>query len=555
MILQALVKRYEDFVDIPFWWQLRDVDFAINIDDNGNILDIIDIRQHENNRKIRRTLLLPEAPRGRTSNIKAAFLCDSSGYLLGDDRKRGDEKFAASSALHRRVLLNVDTPYAVAIRKFFDNAISQPLPRADSDKADVCTFMINNRFAYEDTAICNAWTEFSQPFCEGSFGKGNRVFDLVRGTSDEEVELHGLVELRGVTMGRVPLVSINAESFSSYGKTASDSAAQIGVKSAFSYTTALNELLGDEKHHQFLSDDTLVYWAAGKDDAEAETFSWFSNPKEGDSEKLSSVMEHIAEGRLIDLENISWEKPFYVLCLSPNAGRISVRFFWQSTFGVVIEKLANHYQNIEIYSSLDERFKYLPYWILLSETTVTGKASDAVPLLGGQLMRSILTGQPYPMTLYNSIIARIRSGSEINRAKAAIIKAVLIRNFNESEVTTLALNENSERIPYNLGRLFSTLERLQEKANGSSTIRQRYFASASANPASAFPTLLKLSVHHADKIEGIYFEKLKGEILSKIDNFPTSLNLQEQGEFILGYYHQTQYFFTSKKDREAAELI
>ena len=160
------------------------------------------------------------------------------------------------------------------------------------------------------------------------------------------------------------------------------------------------------------------------------------------------------------------------------------------------------------------------------------------------------------MTLYNAILTRIRAGEDINKTKASIVKAVLIRNYNEQEVTTVALNTQISNTPYTLGRLFSVLEKLQKEASGgnlSSTIRDKYFATACANPASVFPTVLKLSMHHAAKLDNaVFYEKLKTELLGKLDAetpFPKALSLDDQGRFILGYYHQTQDFYTKKENK------
>jgi CRISPR-associated protein Csd1 len=222
------------------------------------------------------------------------------------------------------------------------------------------------------------------------------------------------------------------------------------------------------------------------------------------------------------------------------------------TFGNLITNIQAHYNRLEIVTDGRTPFRFLPVWLLLSETTIKKKPADASPLLGGQLLQCILTGTNYPFTVYHSILTRIRAGEEINRIKAAIIKAVLIKNYYEREVTTVALNEQSSNKPYVLGRLFAVLERLQENANGSATIRSRYFASASANPGNVFPTLLKLSVHHTEKLDNaVFFEKLMTELLGRLDDvqpFPPVLNLESQGMFILGYYHQRQVFFT-KKDK------
>jgi CRISPR-associated protein Csd1 len=242
---------------------------------------------------------------------------------------------------------------------------------------------------------------------------------------------------------------------------------------------------------------------------------------------------------------------------------------------------------MEIYtSSKQDKYPYIPLWKILSETTVTTKAGDdasllggqllnsviiskttakkkagdAAPLLGGQLLNSVITGSNYPMTLYNAMLIRIRAGEDINKTKAAVIKAVLIRNFKEKEVTTVALNTQTDNIPYVLGRLFSVLEKLQKDASGgvlNATIRDRYFATACANPSSVFPTILKLSMHHAAKLDNsVYYEKLKTDLLGKLtpeNPFPKALKLDDQGRFILGYYHQTQNFYTKKENKVTEE--
>jgi CRISPR-associated protein Csd1 len=287
-----------------------------------------------------------------------------------------------------------------------------------------------------------------------------------------------------------------------------------------------------------------------------------ASPEESDTDKLTAIMEKTARGQYVDIENIRMDKRFHLLCLSPNAGRISVRFYYEDRFGEILNNLVQHYRDIEIVSPKNGKFKYLPPWVLLSETTVSKKSGDVAPLLGGQLMASILKGTSYPMTLYQAILTRVRANEEVNRTKAAIIKAVLTRSQrngnreNKKEVITVSLNEQSNDKPYVLGRLFSVLERLQVQSAGNlnTTIRERYFASACANPRSVFPTLLKLSMHHSAKLDNaIFFEKLKTDLIGRLDEeepFPSALTLADQGRFIIGYYHQTQVFFTSNKDKE-----
>lgn len=542
MILQALVSRYENTPgQIPTNWQKRSVDYSVNIDQDGRILDIIPLVTMDGKRKIRRTFTLPQEPTGRTSGIKASFLCDNAGYFFALDSKRGKEKFESASELHHEILKEVDTDVARAIKSFFQ----APAAHEGITEQGNYIFQVNGLFAHEDEMIAAAWNAYQR-----LLDRGEPVRCLVTGQMTSLARLHGKIRLSGVTMGAVPFVSINEESFASYGNTAKDPAAQIGEDASFKYVTALNQLLSDRNHSKKMGQDTLVYWAEGDDREETKTFNWFAEPQESDQDKLHALMSGVASGGLISLEGCDLKKQFYLLCLSPNAGRISVRFFHGNSFGEIIRHIIGHYQNLEIVG--DSKFHFIPPWMILSETTVAKKVNDAAPLLGGQLFESIISTRAYPFTLYHAILRRIRAGEDINRTKAAVIKAILIKNFG-SEVATVALNKDSKNIPYTLGRLFSVLEHLQDRAIGSSTIRQSYFSSASTNPSNVFPRLLSLSMHHADKLDNAtWFEKQKGELINLLDSekpFPNSLSLQEQGEFIVGYYHQQQERYAKKEEK------
>ena len=116
------------------------------------------------------------------------------------------------------------------------------------------------------------------------------------------------------------------------------------------------------------------------------------------------------------------------------------------------------------------------------------------------------------------------------------------------------LDKENNNQGYLCGRLFAVLDKIQEDANKISSIRERYMNAASSTPSAVFATILNLSVHHSEKLEEgrrIYFEKLKQEILDKVsaDGFPTHLDLQDQGRFFVGYYHQRQDFFRSKTEQ------
>ncbi|MDR1204358.1 MAG: type I-C CRISPR-associated protein Cas8c/Csd1 [Peptococcaceae bacterium] len=562
MIIQSLVRRYEDIGSVSPGWQRREVSYALDISGNGVLLGVVPLEFHDGKNMRKREFILPVEPPGRTSGIKSAFLCDNGGYLLGADPKRGAEKFQASRELHLRALEKTGTVEAAAIKAYFEMGAPADwikLISFGTAAAAKFVFQVNGRFiCYETDSIRAAWDFY---YAQSDSDEHEKIRCLVTGKLDSPVPTHGALKLRGGQSSGSSLISANCESFTSYGKTVKDRAADIGKYAAFAYVTALNDLLKSENNRQFIGGDTLVYWSEDGGGLEEEVFSWTSQPKESDADRLSALMERAASGRKVQIEGCKPDSKFYLLCLSPNSGRISIRFFYADHFGAILAHNLRHYSNLELYKAGNDRFQFLPPWLLLSETTVKKSASDAAPLLGGQLMHSIISGDPYPLTLYHSILARIRAGEDITKTKAAIIKAFLIRNFNEGEVVTMMLNTQTDDRPYALGQLFSVLEQLQTRAAKgklNSTIRGRFFTRACSNPGNVFPILLKLSNHHSssaslDDKNRIFFEKLKTEILRKIPKelgFPSTLTLEEQGKFILGYYHQTQDFFTSKKDRE-----
>ncbi len=547
MILQALAKYYDDALStsVATGWQQRKATYIIDVDKNGNILASSTAAQINE--------LMPEAPKGKTGkSVKAAFLCDTGAYLFGieevnDKTKNGKEKYFAIRTLHLDILKNVTSEIATAIKAFF--ALEEPKqPPNGVAKGTVCVIAVNGIKAYENDEIIKAWNA-----AQSTVASGTQIVDMVTGGKDAVARLHG--SIKGLGQDSPSLININKEAFASYGKTKDDPAAYIGEQTAFKYVTALNSLIADTKHRSRVGDSSFIYWAENGQGEEESIFSsiWDMKVDEDDSTKLSEIISAIKGGKPITNCNI--ESAFHVLCMSLQSKRIVIRRYYSNTLGNVVKNIIDHYERLKI---ADGDLSRLTPFHLLGNTTIKKgeKYSDPAPLLGGQLLNAIITGTPYPMTLYNAILTRIRAGEDINKTKASIVKAVLIRNYNEQEVTTVALNTQISNTPYTLGRLFSVLEKLQKEASGgnlSSTIRDKYFATACANPASVFPTVLKLSMHHAAKLDNaVFYEKLKTELLGKLDAetpFPKALSLDDQGRFILGYYHQTQDFYTKKENK------
>ena len=276
------------------------------------------------------------------------------------------------------------------------------------------------------------------------------------------------------------------------------------------------------------------------------------------AQKVRRVQKLDLDALLADLRE---ENPrFYVLGLAPNAARVSVRFFLTDPFQKVVDRMMQHYRDLEIVKQYDNQPDYLTVAHILEETvSKKSKDKDASPLMAGAVMRSILTGAPYPAALYYAIINRIRADvdddqkriSKVNYVRAAVIKAFLTRKYRNQdqyqEVLVMSLNEQATTPAYVLGRLFAVLEKVQQEAVGdvNASIKDRYFTSACASPASVFPVLLRLSQHHISKVGAYYHDKRIETILSLLDieknPIPSRLTLDEQGVFILGYYHERKY--------------
>ena len=174
-------------------------------------------------------------------------------------------------------------------------------------------------------------------------------------------------------------------------------------------------------------------------------------------------------------------------------------------------------------------------------------------------MRSILENTPYPEALYTAVLRRIRADREVNYLRAAIIKGTLTRNPThqlEQPISTMLDTKNTTPA-YLLGRLFAALEKIQEEGhkeqtgrNLKNTIRDKYFSSACATPAAVFPRLESLSTHHRRHLNPgrkTQFDKLVGDIKWNQTETAKTHSLEDQGKFILGYYHQRKDLFTKKE--------
>jgi CRISPR-associated protein Csd1 len=364
------------------------------------------------------------------------------------------------------------------------------------------------------------------------------------------------------------LVSFQKDSgYDSYGKEQAFNA-PVGKHVVFSYTTALNHLLAKDSRQRIqVGDASTVFWAATPGHPMEELFpGLFSEPSKDNPDLGTAAVAALLNAPKTGagcFENDGTR--FYVLGLAPNAARIAVRFWHIKTVGELSANIRRYFDNLRIVHAPHEP-ETLSLFRLLVATAMLGKSENIPPNLGGDVMRSVIEGLPYPQTLLSGAIRRIRAEQEVTYPRAAIIKACINRQSGKEELK-VSLDESNTNTAYRLGRLFAVLEKIQEVAqpNINATIRDRFYGAASSTPVSVFSTLLKLKNHHVAKLDErgrkiLYraFEDNKPDdyiaiIFNNVPDFPAHLNLQDQGRFAIGYYHQRQAFFTKSESTNKGE--
>lgn len=563
MILQALAKYCTDRIKVPEGYQKKDIPFIITISTQGHLVNLLDTRTTEGKIKRSRPCLVPREVKRSGSKAweKANLLWDTPAYVTGHSSKDADHAEKKHRSFIKRFKETFPNPSLdtgiAAVSGFLSSKGFEEL-QAHSSWPDVLetdgylTFQLegDEGLVCERTDVIDLLSK-SKP----SKGKTIRGICLISGEDDEIVQLHNAIKgVRDAQSTGANIISFNLPAFESYGKIQSYNA-PVGQKAEFAYITTLNEFLDKSSRQKiYVGDATTVFWTEKKHEIEDVLADIFGEPPKDNPDQ--DYKELIAMFKAPDTgakPELNPNTKFYVLGLAPNAARITVRFWFAGSVREVAENIYQHFEDIEVVRppSLP---KHLSLSRLLKSTALLEDTKNIQPNLAGDFMKAILAGTPYPATLLSSAVRRIRAEHEITYQRASLIKAVLVRNsryynHNEKEVG-MALDKNNINPGYLLGRLFAVLEKIQEEAAKpnkiNSTIRDRFYASASSTPVVAFPHLMKLKNHHLSKIENYkgYYENLIGEIMGKSDSnkpFPANLSLDDQGRFAVGYYHQ-RYF-------------
>lgn len=567
MILKALYDYYHRCGNMPSkGLEEKEIGFLLILSQDGNFLRFEDCR--DDDKKHARKYFVKQHV-GRTSAPVANYLYDNSAYVLGfSDKSNGNEQLCFDTFKEKIASIAEafpDNRDVAAVKAFYENSretildivskdsLWEEITKNLSKKYSTFSFRINS-----DVKILAEKKEILQLEHNDS-SEGGRLC-LVSGKHGTSVETTTATMIPG-SQATAKLVAYQIQSgYDSYGKTKCGNA-PISEDAEFAYTTALNTMLQPNSRNKFLvGNRTFLFWASSRNgasiQAEGSLFAMLGvadetkdNPN-ANIMKARRVFESIYSGEL----KTGLDDRFYILGLAPNSARIAVVYWSECPLKDFAEKILRHFDDMEIHDTRKDKWPYMGIRDMIASVTLGGHVSDATPNLTEAVVKSIFQGLPYPATLFTACIRRIRAEQKVTITRAAIIKAYLNRqNHNNKKIEIMLDKENSNH-GYLCGRLFAVLEKIQEEANHISSIRERYLNAASATPATVFPAVLNLSIHHSEKLdEGrkIYFEKLKQEIINKISDsgFHSHLDIQDQGRFFVGYYHQRQDFFTSKKEQ------
>ncbi|MCM0759424.1 type I-C CRISPR-associated protein Cas8c/Csd1 [Sporomusa sphaeroides DSM 2875] len=583
MILQSLSEYYQRLVDeedsgvAPPGYSPAKVSHVLLLDEAGQLVDIRSITVKKGSKELPKSLLVPQQV-SRTSGVAANILCDNMAYVLGIERsKQGEVQGAASKqadfkAKNIAFLLSVEDAGAQAVRFFLESwsseaALFHPLIAARLEEllaGNNVVFKLDGipGYIHELPAVREAWANREAEEDDGAAGQC-----LVSGEVLSLARIHPLIKgVVGAQTSGAAVVSFNIDSFTSYGKSQSYNA-PVSKQAAFAYSTALNYLLVGTTNKVRLANMVMVFWGDRKGSSQEEaTLAWSLNPVMDDRGEMDDgsreidpnaarqaeiILKNVKAGLPAQAPDFDADTRCYLLGLAPNAARLAIRFWQVSTFGDILGKIAHHYQDMEI-AGMERAGGWIAPWRILKALAVQEDTGNIPPLLEGQLIKSIVSGQPYPRTLYNLALNRCRTGGErggVTMIRAAVIKACLLRQYRQQDVEkeamiTVSLQEDKPNQAYQLGRLFALLEKAQRDALGrqiNATIRDRYFGAASATPGAVFPLLLRLSRHHLSKAEfGEVTDRKIQKVLIQVDGFPAHLTLEDQGQFVLGYYHQKE---------------
>lgn len=562
MILKALYDYYQRSGEevAPLGLEYKQIGFIIVLDKDGHFLRFEDRRL---DKKSAQQFLVMKSV-GRSSAPVSNYLYDNSQYVFGysdkgdlDSMRKYFDTFKSkvaeiygmyseNKAIQAVYAFYQQEPSAM-VEAMQQDALWDDIAKNLNKKYSTFSFLIDG-----DTEIVASKRDLMNLATPEDTVEGKLC--LVTGKHSKTVEVTTATMIPG-SQATAKLVAFQVNSgYDSYGKTKGNNA-PISEDAEFAYTTALNHMFRPDSHNKFMvGNRTFLFWASSASQAAKESedslFALLGRPETDDDdpnrriELVRSTFMAIYNGKL----SADKDDTFYILGLAPNSARIAVVYWNEMPLRDFAGVISRHFEDMEMVDIRKEKKPYVGLHSILGSVTLGGKSSDAIPNMPDAVVKSIFQGLPYPISLFQACLRRVRAEQSINVVRAAIMKAYLNRlNDNNHKNIERMLDKENNNQGYLCGRLFAVLENLQYAANKQDSIRSSYMNAASSTPAAVFSTILKLSNSHYGKLSkenkglAVFFDNQKKEIMAMIQDFPTTLDLGDQGRFFLGYYHQKCY--------------
>ena len=581
-ILQELASLYDRRRNDEGWpmsgFSSENIGVLVVLNEDGSVDEIQSLLAPDKTGKIQpRQMAVPAAVK-RTAGIRPNILWDKTAYTLGVTKtptgpgqgKRTIAEHEAFTTLHIDLLKEAADPALTALRRFCETwDPAQFIEHADADGL----IDQNVVFCLKSGPFLHDLPDAKDILANAAVGtaKSDERMCLVSGRRGPVARLHPPIKgVRGAQSSGAALVSFNDAAYTSHGKSQGQNA-PVSEAATFAYTTALNALLKRGSGNNLLiGGDTVVFWAeqpvaefcfealiSGNDDAATER-------------ELNGRLRAVAEGRMRSDEELDPNAKFFVLALAPNAARLSVRYWQPGTLGNLAKAVTRFWDDMAIEPSPFVRGGVeLPPkpWALLYDVAAQRDAANIPVGLGGDIMRAILTGGLYPTTWLAAVLRRIRVEGEPDSVntdgrRAAAIAAILRRNYQQE--VNMALNEEAHDAAYLLGRLFGAYCYAEKsyQARGAG-LRQKYIGGASATPARVFPVLMRGYENNLASLRkaggskagsGVKADQIVAKVIDKLEGeMPSTLTLEEQGRFFIGFYQQISAFYAKAED--AAEAL
>ena len=540
MLLQRLKEYADQRMDMPpTLYSETPVRYIIELDAQGRVLnpqptDTADPANPKTKRGQRR--LMPQIT--RAVGISPLLLADNAEYTLGLARETSKPErvvacHQAYLSLLDRCIAQTHHPALKAIQVFLNNDPVVQLQLSDDfDRGATMTFRVDGEFPTELDAVKRFWATENDPA-----GRDAKVMQCIVCGEERPVLERLQGKVKGVPGGQTAgtsIISANAKAFESYGLEASliaPTCADCGER----FTKAVNELLSDQSSRVIISGAAFIFWTRENVGFDFVTFLSQAEPKQ-----VRELIETVRNGKHMPEVD---DTAFYATVLSGSGGRAVVRDWIDTTVGTVKDNLAIWFQRQNIVDDYGEEPRPLTLYQLAGATV--RELKDLPTTTPRALLRAALTGTPLPMGMLYQTVRRNRAEQKVTRQRAALIKLVLLSQHGTSQENIMAeLDLQNTNVAYRCGRLLAVLAEVQRNAIGKAAIVDRFYGTASSAPAAVFGRLLRGAQPHLTKLErdkpGVAnaLQRRLEEVMSTLNGFPTTLTLEEQALFALGFYHQ-----------------